>query len=88
MKAESKILPNPYLIANLISLEGKTYNGYRYLIQALLALIPDLHQHDDDDVIHFHHHIRSILVDKYRLKYRSALQKNRQHIQQMETAIN
>jgi hypothetical protein len=59
-----KTLPSPHLTAYQINFNNSTFNGYPYLILALLDKVPQLREFSDEDVTSYHHSVREMLIGK------------------------
>ena len=64
----NKIIPTAQFAAEKIKFNKKTFNGYPYLILALLDTVPQLRELSDDMVTHYHNAVREILIREYRKK--------------------
>lgn len=59
-------LPSPPSMASEIKFSDYKFNGYPYLILALLERVPILRELSDDKVMSYHNSVRKILINKYK----------------------
>ena len=64
-------IPPAHSTAEQITFNQQTFNGYPYLILALLDKVPQLRELSDEMVTHYHNAVREILINQQKDKIAS-----------------